>query len=78
MAVVALTFLVFNLSVAGAVREVGAIELTVSDLNRELPFFTNTLPFRLHSITSTKSGAADDLLALKGTELRTAELKLGD
>jgi catechol 2,3-dioxygenase-like lactoylglutathione lyase family enzyme len=73
-----LAALMFNLAAAGAVREVGPIELTVNDLDRELAFFTNTLPFQLLSIIATKVGAADDLLALKDTELRTSELKLGD
>jgi catechol 2,3-dioxygenase-like lactoylglutathione lyase family enzyme len=70
--------LAFVLPAAAAVREVGAIELTVNDLNSELKFFTNTLPFQLRSLTATKRGAADELLALNGTELRTAELTLGD
>lgn len=77
-AAVTLCLLVLSLSASAAVREVGAIGLTVHDLNRELNFFTNTLPFRLRSITATKRGAADDLLALKNTELRSAELSLGD
>jgi catechol 2,3-dioxygenase-like lactoylglutathione lyase family enzyme len=73
-----LAILLVSLPASAAVREVGPIELTVHDLNRELNFFTNTLPFQLRSITMTKRGAADDLLALKNTELRTAELSLGD
>ncbi len=73
-----LGLLALSFSLAAAVREVGAIELTVNDLNRELKFFTNTLPFQLRGITRTKCGAADDLLGLKNTELRTAELMLGD
>ncbi len=73
-----LAVLMFHLTAAAAVREVGDIELTVNDLDRELAFFTNTLPFQLLSITGTKVGEADDLLALKETKLRTAELTLGD
>lgn len=75
---VALWLCVLSLSASAAVREVGAIELTVHDLNRELKFFTNALPFQLRSITLTKPGAADHLIALKNTELRTAELTLGE
>src|SRR5215475_8098500 len=37
-----------------AVREVAAIGLTVDNLGRELDFFTNTLPFKLISITETR------------------------
>jgi len=73
-----LALLAMALPASAAVREVGAIELTVNDLNRELAFFTNTLPFQLRSITTMKRGAADDLLALKNTKLRTAELRLGE
>jgi catechol 2,3-dioxygenase-like lactoylglutathione lyase family enzyme len=77
-ATVALWLLVLSFSACAAVREVGAIELTVHDLNRELNFFTNTLPFQLRAITTTQRGAADDLLGLQNTELRSAELSLGD
>jgi catechol 2,3-dioxygenase-like lactoylglutathione lyase family enzyme len=62
---------------AAAVREVGPIELTVNDLNREVQFFTNVLPFQFISETKTERGVADGLLSLKDTELRTAELQLG-
>jgi catechol 2,3-dioxygenase-like lactoylglutathione lyase family enzyme len=65
------------LQATGAVREVGPIELTVNDLNREVQFFTNVLPFQFISETRTARGAADDLLGLKNTELRIAELQLG-
>ena len=77
-ATVALWMLVLSLSATAAVRDVGAIEITVHDLDRELNFFTNTLPFQLRSITTNKRGAADDLLALHHTELRSAELTLGE
>ncbi len=45
----ALSFLllVLTLSARAGVREVGAIGLTVGDLDRELMFYTNTLPFDL-------------------------------
>jgi len=42
-----LLFLVLTLSAQAGVREVGAIGLTVGDLDRELMFYTNTLPFDL-------------------------------
>ena len=61
-----------------AVREVGPIELTVNDLNREVHFFTNVLQFQFVSESHMPRGAADDLLGLKNTESRTAELQLGD
>jgi len=69
---------VLSLSAGGAVREVGPIGLTVGDLNRELYFYTNTLPFELLSISETRGGTQDELLGLKNTKLRVAVLKLGD
>jgi hypothetical protein len=36
-----------TLSAHAGVREVGAIGMTVGDLDRELMFYTNTLPFEL-------------------------------
>jgi hypothetical protein len=43
-----------NLAARLQLREVGPIELTVNDLDRELAFFTNTLPFQLLSITAER------------------------
>jgi catechol 2,3-dioxygenase-like lactoylglutathione lyase family enzyme len=73
-----LAVLVVCLPASAAVRWVGPIELTVHDLDRELHFFTNTLPFQLIFISHSERGAADSLLGLSGTKLRTAELRLGD
>src|ERR1051325_11195059 len=52
-------------SLQAAVREVGAIGLTVGDLDRELDFFTKVLPFDLVSKMATAAGAADDLYGLR-------------
>src|SRR5262245_57808723 len=54
--------LVASLSTQAAVHEVGAIGLTVSDLARELHFYTNTLPFELISISEASGKEQDDLL----------------
>src|ERR1051326_8667414 len=70
--------LTLALRVPAAVREVGAIGLTVNDLGHELNFFTNTLPFELISISESSGKEQDDLLGLKNTKLRVATLKLGD
>jgi catechol 2,3-dioxygenase-like lactoylglutathione lyase family enzyme len=75
MAVLALVLCV--VSAGAAVREVGPIELTVNDLNRELHFFTNTLLFQPVAIAQWDKGSADHLLGLSGTKLRSAELRLG-
>jgi catechol 2,3-dioxygenase-like lactoylglutathione lyase family enzyme len=57
---------------------VGAIGLTVGDLDRELMFYTNTLPFELVSISEASSQEQDALLGLSEVKLRVASLKLGD
>src|SRR5439155_15164856 len=77
---VALVLLLFvvSLSSQAAVREVGAIGLTVGDLDRALEFYTKELPFEKVSESKTAPGAADELLGLSSTQLRIAELKLGD
>lgn len=61
-----------------AVREVGGIGLTVGSLQRELMFYTNTLPFELISIAEARGPAQDKLLDLPDVHLRVATLKLGD
>src|ERR1041385_6737556 len=73
-----LSLLTLAVSVTAAVREVGAIGLTVNDLGRELNFFTNTLPFELVSISDAGGEEQEHLLALKNVKLRIATLKLGD
>jgi len=67
-----------TLSAQAGVREVGAIGLTVGDLDRELMFYTNTLPFELVSISEAKGREQDALLNLRDVKLRVAMLKLGD
>jgi catechol 2,3-dioxygenase-like lactoylglutathione lyase family enzyme len=71
-----LGFVVTVTSWAG-VREVGAVGLTVGDLDRELRFYTNTLPFELVSIVEQSGREQDALLGLKNVKLRIATLKLG-
>ena len=52
-----------TLSAQAGVREVGAIGLTVGDLDRELMFYTNTLPFELVSISEASGQEQDALLS---------------
>jgi len=66
------------ISAPAAVCEVGAIGLTVGDLDRALEFYTKILPFEKMSESTPAPGAADELLGLHNTQLRTAELKLGN
>ncbi len=66
------------LSAQAGVREVGSIGLTVGNLDRELFFYTNTLPFELIDISEAQGVDQDRLLGEQAVRLRTAELKLGD
>ncbi len=70
--------LVLALPAFAGVREVGAIGLTVGNLDRQLHFYTNTLPFELVSITEANGKEQDALLGVKNAKLRIATLKLGD
>jgi catechol 2,3-dioxygenase-like lactoylglutathione lyase family enzyme len=67
-----------TLSAQAGVREACAIGLTVGDLDRELMFYTNTLPFELVSISEASGREQDALLGLSDVKLRVAMLKLGD
>jgi catechol 2,3-dioxygenase-like lactoylglutathione lyase family enzyme len=67
-----------TVSAHAAVREVGAIGLTVGDLDRELVFYTNTLPFELVSISEASGREQAALLGLSDVRLRVASLKLGN
>src|SRR6266571_4028813 len=67
-----------TLSAQAGVREVGAIGLTVGDLDRELMFYTNTLPFELVSISEASGREQNALLGLSNVKLRLAILRLGD
>jgi len=69
--------LVLTLPVFAEVREVGTIGLTVGNLDRELPFYTNTLPFELVSIQEDRGREPDARLGLEHVQLRVATLQLG-
>lgn len=73
-----LALALFAQSGRAAVREVGAIGLTVGDLNRAREFYTQVLPFGEVAVTEARGKAQDALLGLSGTHTRTAELRLGD
>ncbi len=72
-----LGLLLITRPVTAAVKETGAIGITVSDLDRSVSFYTTVLAFEKTSESRTAKGAADTLLGLHQTELRSAELKLG-
>ncbi len=71
------SFLIVCRAVAG-VRAVGEIGLTVGDLQREVAFYTNTLPFELISISDAGGADEDSRLGLTNARLRIATLQLGD
>jgi catechol 2,3-dioxygenase-like lactoylglutathione lyase family enzyme len=60
-----------------AVHNVQSIGLTVNDLEREVRFFTQVLPFEEISRYELKGQAAAQLLGLPHAELKRAVLKLG-
>lgn len=74
----ALLLLAVPLATQAAVREVGAIGITVGDLDRVLSFYTNTLPFELQGISIASGKEQDALLGLSGARTRSAELLLGN
>lgn len=76
--VAGLLLIAFTGTAPSAIREVGPIELTVDQLDRVLPFYTNTLSFTLLGITRAKGSALEQLLDLHGAETRSAKLQLGD
>ncbi len=61
-----------------AVSRVDSIGLTVNDLDREVRFFTQVLPFEKTSPTRVEGKPADDLLGMPDAGLKVAELRLGD
>ena len=60
-----------------AVRGVGAIALTVADLEQEVAFYTKVLPFEEVSRTEATGPETDALLGLPDTHLKEVELRLG-
>src|SRR5262245_60256481 len=75
---IAMALLAAALSSPAAVREVGAIGLTVGNIDREVEFFTKVLLFEKISESKPASTSTDELLGLNGTKLRVAQLRLGD
>jgi catechol 2,3-dioxygenase-like lactoylglutathione lyase family enzyme len=72
------TLFIISFPLFAAVQEVASIGLTVGDLKRELPFYTNTLPFEVVSIQDFPGRQEDRLLGLQNTKVRVVTLKLGD
>jgi catechol 2,3-dioxygenase-like lactoylglutathione lyase family enzyme len=66
------------LPASAAVLQVKSIGLTVNDLDREVQFFTQVLPFEEVSRSEFKGQTPAQLLGLSQAELKVAVLKLGD
>jgi catechol 2,3-dioxygenase-like lactoylglutathione lyase family enzyme len=60
------------------VCEVGPIVLSVANLDRELAFYTNTLPFRLIGEEHAHGPELEQLTGLLGAHTRSATLQLGE
>jgi catechol 2,3-dioxygenase-like lactoylglutathione lyase family enzyme len=72
-----LVFLLAPLQAFSAVHCVQSIGITVSDLEREVRFFTQVLPFEEVSRGEVKGQAPAQLLGLPHAELKTVVLRLG-
>jgi catechol 2,3-dioxygenase-like lactoylglutathione lyase family enzyme len=76
--VYAAVLLALALPVFSSVREVGAIGLTVNNLESELRFFTNTLSFQVICVSDKDGKDQEALFDLPKARVRIATLKLGD
>jgi catechol 2,3-dioxygenase-like lactoylglutathione lyase family enzyme len=72
-----LALLVLATSLRAGINAVGAIGLTVADLDREVAFFTTVLPFEKISEAHASGEELERLHASPGAHARTATLRLG-
>src|SRR5437588_12051744 len=63
---------------SSGVIQVQSIGLTVNDVDSEVRFFTEVLPFKEVSRSQAKGRAVDGLLGLQDAQLHVVQLKLGD
>lgn len=75
--IVAVVSLCVTLTVHAGIHEVGAIGLTVGDLDREVAFFTTVLGFEQVTRSHAQGEAVERLHALPGAHTRGATLRLG-
>lgn len=61
-----------------AVTGVGPIRITVDDLNRALPFYTEVLPFQQVAVYEERGPAFEKLTSIAGAHTRVATLQIGD
>lgn len=60
------------------VRDVDAIGITVSDMERSLAFYTGVLPFKQVAQSERSGGAYEHLTGVFGLRMRIVRLQLGD
>lgn len=65
-------------SATETISEVGAIDITVSDMRRSLDFYTQILPFKLVADREVAGDAYEHLTGVFGLRMRIAQLQLGD
>jgi len=75
---VALLFLIANPLTAQKIIGAGPVAITVSDMDRSLDFYTNTLPFKKISDEEVYGEAYEKLEGLFGLRMRIVHLKLGE
>ena len=66
------------LQASSAVTEVHSIGITVADLDNELRFFTQVLPFKEVARSEAKGSITDELLNLRDAQVRVVHLALGN
>lgn len=67
-----------NYVLAAQVTRVDAIGITVKDMNRSLPFYTDVLGFEKVSDEEMQGTSIEELKAVFGINIRVVRLKLGD
>ena len=65
-------------TVGASVDAVGAVDLTVSDLDRSVEFYTGVLTFEIVGEAEVSGSEVDRLQGIFGVRMRVARLRLGD
>lgn len=74
----AVSVLIAQLSFAQKITGIGPIDITVSNMDRSLDFYTKVLPFQKISDEEVNGGEYENLENLFGLRMRIIKLKLGD
>jgi catechol 2,3-dioxygenase-like lactoylglutathione lyase family enzyme len=71
-------FFQFVLSATGQIRKVGAIGITVSEMNRSVKFFSEVLDFKKVSDKEVVGSSYEQLQGIFGLRIRIVRMQLGD